>query len=455
MSVGQQRIHRDWEDLGGYVLSRASKLGLEARMSISGSTRLSVRVRLGELEELTQSEPAGASVRLFKDHRSVAGSTSHLTREGLDRLVNRLAPLVDLMDRDEAVGLADTDLLFRPGTDTPGLDLYDPGLEGFPVDQARAMALEAESAGMAVDPRIRNSSGASVGVSSGSQWLATTDGMKGWELYSSLTCSVGLVAEDEKGNRFSDGWWESCRHRQDLANPASIGRIAGRRTADSIGGRPISTGRFPVLFAPETAAALLGHLFDSVSGDAVYKKATFLSEAEGEAVVAEAITVVDDPHKVRGLGSSLYDSEGVATRRRSLISRGKLEFFPCDSYSARRLDRKSTGHASGGGVGSHNLYIEKGPHSLESLLKKLDTGLWATSFIGHGFNRATGDFSRGVRGFWVKNGEIQHPVQEITVSGQLSRMLSDVVAVGSDLAFRRGTDSPSLLVQELTVSGAD
>lgn len=451
MSRGQMRIHRDWEDLAGAVLSKASKMGLEARISISGSSRLSVRVRKGELEELRQSEPSGASIRLFKDHRSVSGSTSHLTREALSRLVDRLAPAIDLIDRDEAVGPPDPDLLY---TTPVKLDIYDLGLEEFPVDKAKAMALNAEKAGFALDSRIKNSSGASLGVATGSQWLATSQGMKGWEVFSSISCSVGLIAEDDQGEKFSGSWWDQKRHLEDLDDPGELGRIAARRAVDSIGVKPVRTGKYPVLFAPETSGALLAHLFECAAGDAVYKGATFLRDSEGKPIVSERISIVDDPRMLRGLASTPFDSEGVATSRRVLVDKGKLMFFPCDSYSARRLSRKSTGHSSGGVVGSYNLYIQKGDQSVPELLKKMNTGLWVTSFIGHGFNRTTGDLSRGVRGFWIQDGTVAHPVQEITISGQLGEMLTDVEGIGNDLTFRNGTDAPSLLVRELTVSGA-
>jgi PmbA protein len=222
-----------------------------------------------------------------------------------------------------------------------------------------------------------------------------------------------------------------------------------------IGAGTTPTGKFPVLFEPETAMGLLAHLFEAVSGTNLYRKSSYLTGKLGQSVASSLVTVVDDPLLRKGLGSTVCDSEGVATRRQVLVDAGTWKIIPTDSYSARKLETNSTGNGGGGAVRSYNLFIANGETPKEELLKKLDTGLYVTSFIGFGFNLATGDFSRGARGYWVEKGKQVRPVQEITVSGNLDEMLKNVVAVGNDLEHRFGTDSPSLLIKDVTVSGGE
>ncbi|MBM4354643.1 MAG: TldD/PmbA family protein, partial [Deltaproteobacteria bacterium] len=273
---------------------------------------------------------------------------------------------------------------------------------------------------------------------------------------SAATLSVSPVAEDDAGNKYSDGWFSSARHLVDLEDAEAVGRIAARRCLDQVGAdNKVGTGRYPVLFSPETAMGLLTHLFECISGDRVYKGASYLAGKEGEAVASDLVTVHDDPLRARGLSSAPFDNEGVATSTRTFVDKGVLKLYPCDTFAARRLKRKSTGHSAGGGaIRSYNLYVANGTETRDALLAKIGTGLLVNSFVGFSFNHATGDFSRGIRGFWLEGGKPVRPVQEITVSGNLGNMLKDVVAVGNDLEFRYGTDSPSLLVREMMVSGS-
>lgn len=449
----RQTRENEWTQLAKGLLDRARHKDLDLLARFSASRRLSVRVTRGELEQLRQSSPSDVSLRVFRGERTVSGSTSHVDEAGLAALLDRLVASVDLVDPDAANGLAEPELLVAKGTP---LDLYDESLESLDVDRARALAAEAEKASFAVDPRVKNSSGASCGVAIGQQMLVSSGGARGTELWSSVSLSASPIAEDDQGEKFSDGWWEERHHMGDLPAPETIGRIAGSRALSMMGARRVKTGRFPVLFAPETAGALIGHLFESIAGDAIYKRSSFLVDREGTLVASPLLTLVDDPLRLRGLSSAAFDAEGVATRRQVLVEKGVLQLIPCDTYAARKLRRRSTGHSGGGGsVRSFNLFVEAGSQSPEQLLEALGTGLFVTSFIGFGFNRATGDFSRGVRGFWVEKGKVMHPVQEVTVSGHLGALLDSITAVGSDLVFRAGTDSPSLLVSEMMVSGID
>ncbi len=451
MSQPFQETIKGWNDLAEKVLEMARKRGLEAMLRLETSRRLKVRVRLGKLDELSQTAPQNSVLKVFKGNRSVSGSTSKLTVEGLVALLDRLNQHVELVDEDKAVGLPEPEWLVKK---VPDLKLFDPAFLDFPVEKAKRMALEAEKAALDFDKRVTNSSGAGVGTSVYAACLYNTSGLKACEWGSSGSISVSPVAENEKGEKSSDSWFTWQRFEDSLEAPMTVGEMAAKRAVDGLGAGTAPTGKVPVLFAPETATALLGHLWECAAGDRVYKGSTYLTKAEKKAVASKLVTVVDDPLIPKGLNSTAFDGEGVATRRRILVKDGVLQFHPCDCYSARKLNRESTGHRSGGGVGSYNLYLENGEESPEQLLKKMGTGLFVTAFIGFGFNHATGDFSRGVRGFWVEEGKVVRPIQEVTVSGNLDEMLKNVVAVGNDLCFRYGTDSPSLLVSEMTVSGS-
>jgi len=453
MSFDFERLQKEWKGLADIVLERASKLKLEAALAFSAQDDLSVKVRLGKLEEIRQSAPVGFSIRVYKGRRSVSSSTSHLERDRLLALVDRLADTVDLVDEDEATGMPERELLYAGG---PDLDLYDPKVTALSAELAREMAVRGEAAALAADPRIRNSSGAGVGLARGGVMRFNTLGLEAFRPGSAATLSVSPVAEDDAGNKYSDGWFSSARHLVDLEDAEAVGRIAARRCLDQVGAdNKVGTGRYPVLFSPETAMGLLTHLFECISGDRVYKGASYLAGKEGEAVASDLVTVHDDPLRARGLSSAPFDNEGVATSTRTFVDKGVLKLYPCDTFAARRLKRKSTGHSAGGGaIRSYNLYVANGTETRDALLAKIGTGLLVNSFVGFSFNHATGDFSRGIRGFWLEGGKPVRPVQEITVSGNLGNMLKDVVAVGNDLEFRYGTDSPSLLVREMMVSGS-
>jgi len=455
MSGAKRTEH--WQDLAAGLLKAASskKIGLEVRFYERGN--LSVKVRRGEVEEIRRTGPFGAGMRVFKDGRSVSAATAKTDSDNLDGVLARLLDNVALVDPDDANGLPEAELLYDGSG--PDLQLHDDEAAALTVEKAEDMARTCEQAAFDADPSIKNSSGAGVGVDFGRGWLFNTDGLSAVNATSSVGVWASPVAEDDEGNKKSESWWHNAHHLADLEDAAAVGRIAAQRASRMLGAVKAPTGKYPVLFTPETAGVLVSTLFESVSGTAVYKESTFLGDKEGERIGSELVTVVDDPHRVRGLASRPFDGEGVACRPATLLEAGTLRFFPCDTFAARKLGRKSTGHSSRGmagtgGVGSSNLYLVRGDKSPEELMKQMGEGLLVTSFIGFGFNMATGDFSRGVEGFWVKDGEPHHPVHEITVSDNLGAIFEEVVGVGSDLEFRQGTDSPSLLIREMTVSGS-
>jgi len=440
-----------WHDLAAAVLAAAKSHKVEAEVRFRTSDQLVVKVRKGKLEEIRQSTPSGASLRVFDGKRCVSGSTSHMDKDRLVSLLDELCSCAKVVDEDDANGLPEAEQLYSGEAE---LDLYDPNVEGVGVDKARDLALACEEGAFSADARVTQSEGASLSTSTGTTFLCNSRGLEATARGSFVSVQAQPVAEDDKGNKYSDGWWSSARYLSDLEDPALVGKEAGLRAAAQIGADKVATGRFPVLFAPEAASGLQELLFQCISGTAVYRNSTFLAGKENTPIAAPILTLIDDPLKARGLASAAFDAEGVATSRRTLVDQGVLKLYPCDCFAARRLGRKSTGHSGGGGVTSYNLYVLNGDKSPAELLSALDTGLLVTSFIGFGFNQATGDFSRGIRGFWVEKGKRIRPVQEVTVSSNLGAMLTNIVGVGNDLHFRSGTDSPSLLVREMSISGS-
>ncbi|MBM4371829.1 MAG: TldD/PmbA family protein [Deltaproteobacteria bacterium] len=454
---GHQERNAFWEEKAGALLKAARGAGAGLEVRFYESDNLSVKVRKGQVEELRRTAPFGAGLRVFREGRSVTAATAKVDDANLSGLLERLLANVLLVDPDEAHGLPEPALLYRGGG--PALDLFDEAASALTVEKALDMARACEQAAFDADLAIRNSSGAGVGVGWGRGWLFSTDGLAASSATSSVSIYASPVAEDARGLKKSESWWHEARHLGDLEAAEAVGRVAGTRAARMLGAVKGSTGRFPVLFSPQTAEALVTTLFESVSGTSVYRKSTFLGDREGKRVAADAVTIVDDPHRVRGLGSQLFDGEGVETRARVLVDKGVLTFFPCDVFSARKLGTVSTGHsarglAGTGGVGFSNLHLQPGTETPEALMARMGEGLLVTSFIGFGFNMATGDFSRGVEGLWVKDGKPSHPVHEISVSSNLGAMLEAVAGVGSDLEVRGAVASPSLLVEGMTVSGS-
>lgn len=445
-------VKTDWEALAKTVLKRASELGLQAELRCGLGQRLSVRVRKGNTEAIRQSTSSGASLRVFKGSRSVSGSTAPLELRRVLDLLERLSQNVELVTEDPYNSLPDPALLLKGAL--PDLNLYDEKILELSAPQCAELAAKAEQAAALVDERIKNFEDSSMGWEASYRGLFSTQGLSMVEPTSYVSLDCNPVAEDQKGNKFADGWFTHGRHLADLDSPEAVGKEASRRALSLIGAGTTPTGKYPVLFHPEVARGLLAHLVEAVSGTNLYKKASYLTGKVGQAVASPLITVVDDPLKPKGLQSSACDAEGVATRRQVWVEKGQWKIIPTDTYSARKLELQSTGNAGGGAVRSFNLFVENGATPPAELLAKLGTGLWVTSFIGFGFNLATGDFSRGARGFWVENGKVVRPVQEVTVSGNLDAMLKNVIAVGNDLEFRFGMDSPSLLIDGVTVSGS-
>jgi PmbA protein len=372
-----------------------------------------------------------------------SASTADWRPEAIGDTVQSACAIARHTAADPCAGLADPARLAR---EVPDLDLYHPW--PLTAEAAIELARECEAAALALDPRIRNSEGASVASHAGLMVYGNAHGFCGGypTTRHSLSCSV--IAQDEAGMQ-RNHWYTVARDRNELETPIAVGRKAAERALRRLGSRRLETRQAPVLFSPELARGLIGHFVAAVRGGALYRKASFLLDRLGAPVFPEFVTIRERPRLPKALASAPFDSEGVATADRDLVDGGVLRGYVLDSYSARRLGMETTGNAGG----THNLIVEPGPLGHEDLLQQLDTGLWVTELLGHGVNLVTGDYSRGAAGFWGENGQVRYPVHEITIAGHLDEMFKSIVAVGSDVDARGGIRCGSLLLERMTVAG--
>ena len=432
------------ETLVADILAETSAQGAtSAEAAVSFGSALSVTVRLGEVETLEHHRQRGLAVTIYFGQSRGSASTADWRPEAIRASVQSACAIARHTAADPCAGLADPDRLARA---IPDLDLYHPW--PLTAEEAIELARECEAAALALDPRIRNSEGGSVASHAGVMVYGNSHGFCGG--YSttrhSLSCSV--IAQDENGMQ-SNHWYTVARNGNDLETRVVVGQKAARRALRRLGSRRLETRQVPVLFAPELARGLIGHFVAAIRGGALYRKASFLLDRLDTPVFPAFVTIRERPHWPRAMASAPFDSEGVATADRDLVSGGVLRGYVLDSYSARRLGMETTGNAGG----THNLIVEPGPLGREALLRQLDTGLWVTELLGHGVNPVTGDYSRGASGFWVEQGEVRFPVHEITIAGNLDAMFKSIVAVGNDVDARGGIRCGSLLVERMTVAG--
>ncbi|MBS1220691.1 MAG: pmbA [Proteobacteria bacterium] len=432
------------ETLVADILAEARAQGAtSAEAAVSFGSALSVTVRLGEVETLEHHRQRGLAVTIYFGQSRGSASTADWRPEAIRASVQSACAIARHTAADPCAGLADPDRLARA---IPDLDLYHPW--PLTAEEAIELARECEAAALGLDPRIRNSEGGSVASHAGVMVYGNSHGFCGG--YSttrhSLSCSV--IAQDESGMQ-SNHWYTVARNGNDLETPVVVGQKAARRALRRLGSRQLETRQVPVLFAPELARGLIGHFVAAIRGGALYRKASFLLDRLDTPVFPAFVTIRERPHWPRAMASAPFDSEGVATADRDLVSGGVLRGYVLDSYSARRLGMETTGNAGG----THNLIVEPGPLGREALLRQLDTGLWVTELLGHGVNPVTGDYSRGASGFWVEQGEVRFPVHEITIAGNLDAMFKSIVAVGNDVDARGGIRCGSLLVERMTVAG--
>lgn len=426
------------------VLRRCRERGAsQAEVGLNEDAGLSANVRMGEVETIEYNRDRGLSLTVYFGQRKGSASTADLDPESIALTIDQACAIARFTEEDPCSGLADATLMAR---EFPDLDLWHP--RALDADEAVELALRAEVAGRALDKRLGNSDGASTGLSSGIAVYANSHGFLGREQGTSYSISCSLIAGQGDAMQ-RDYWYDSGCRFEDLADPESIGRRAGERALARLAPRSVKTGQYPVLFSAEVARSLFGHLLSAVSGSALYREASFLLDHLGKPVLASGIDVIERPHLPRGHRSAAFDNEGVATFDNPLVKDGVLQRYLLSSYSARKLGLASTANA--GGV--HNLEISTGSDDRASLIRGMRRGLLVTELMGQGANLLTGDYSRGAAGFWVEDGEIAWPVDEVTIAGNLREMLLGIEAIGCDIDRRSATAVGSTLIGRMTVAG--
>lgn len=432
------------EQMVADLLSEARSQGASAaEAGVSSDAGLSVDVRMGEVETIEHTRDNGLGVTVYFGQRKGTASTSDFSLDAIRETVRAACKIARYTNEDPASGLADAELMAK---DWPDLDLHHPWAVN--PDQAVELALRCEAAARAVDPRITNSDGASFNSQESLQVYGNSHGFVGGYPSSrhSLSCAV-VGAQDGAMQR--DYWYSSDRLPERMESSEAVGRRAGERTVARLGARRLSTREAPVLFEPEMAVNLLRCLVGAVRGSALYRRSSFLLDHLGQRIFPDFVRISEDPLQPRGIGSTPFDGEGVATKPRDLVAEGVLQGYVLSSYSARKLGMQTTGNA--GGV--HNLKIQSGDKGFDDLVKAMGTGLVVTEMMGQGINIVTGDYSRGAAGYWVENGEIQYPVEEITVAGNLRDIFMGLQAVGCDTNRPGNIRTGSWLIDRLTIAG--
>ncbi|TVQ49305.1 MAG: metalloprotease PmbA [Gammaproteobacteria bacterium] len=426
------------------AVTQARALGADqAEAGASLEQGLSVTVRLGEIETLEHQQDRGLGVTVYFGGRKGSASTADLSSSAVSETVAKACSIARLTAVDEFAGLAEAALM---ATAFPDLGLYHPW--GLTPEQAAEQALACEAAALGADPRLKNSEGATVHTGSGVRVYANSHGFCAGmpSSYHTLSCVV-LAGEGEGMER--DYWYTADRDWRRLASPEEVGLEAARRTVRRLGARRVDTCEVPVLFAPEVAQGLFGHLVAGLRGTAQYRQASFLLDSVGRRVFPQWLRIEEQPHLAGALGSAAWDNEGVATRPRALVEGGEIQGYVLSSYSARKLGLQTTANA--GGV--HNLSVEPSAGDQSALLARMSRGLLVTELMGQGVNIVTGDYSRGAAGFWVEDGEIAWPVSEITIAGTLPEMFAGLLATGNDIDTRGVIRCGSVLLERMTVAG--
>jgi len=446
-------------DQAADIVERARRAGADvAEAVVRQGVELSVKVRLGEVENLEEASHHSAGLRVIRGQRVALTSSSDLTPAGIERVVRDALELAELSQPDPFAGPAlPEELCSGPFED---LDVYDPGTSALGADKAIATALAAEKAARQFDPRVTNMQGTSCARASGASAMVLSGGFRNAWRSSMQSLSCVPVADDVDGKKRRSGWWEARRYGSDMPDAAKIGAEAARRTVSMLGARKIPTCEAAVIFPQDTASSLLGLLASCLVGSSVWRKSSYLAGREGTRIASELVTIVDDPFVRRGFGSRAHDGEGLASRKNLVVENGMLRTFLCDSYSARKLDRRSTasaarGSGAGVGPGTTNFVLQPvGTATEEEIVASTSRGLVVTEMMGFGFNATTGDFSRGASGYWVESGRIVHPVSEVTISSTFDRLLQAIDAVAGNYVVRTATMAPCLRVSSMIISGA-
>jgi PmbA protein len=449
-------MNEDLRSMASDIVAKARSLGAdEVDAYLHSGIESTVSIRKQEMEKLIEAGSRSVSIRVIKDKRTAVCNTSDLAPKALDEMVRTAIELAKISEPDEFAGLpAKEDL----ATDMGGaLMLYDERIESLTVEEMKDIVLRAEQAAFDADKRVTNSEGAEFGAERGMVVLANSLGFCGSFPYTAASFSVSVLADEPSGKKHNDYWYSANSMFHRLAAPEDVGRRAAARVVRKIGARKVGTREVPVVWEPTMTGALMGVVAGAASGEALFKRSTFLTDFEGQPIAAPLVSITDDATLPGQLGSRPFDGEGVRKRHNVLVEGGVFKQFLFDSYYARRTGRRTTGSASRMGdqigVGTGNLIWEPGTSDPAAMVAAIQDGLYLTDLMGFGVNQTTGDFSRGAAGLWIESGAIAYAVAEVNVSGNLKDMLKNVDAVGNDLEWRAGTASPTIRMSRLTVSG--
>lgn len=427
------------------ILAEAARQGASAcEVAVSAGQGLSTTVRQGEVETVEFNRDQGFGITLYVGQRKGSASTSATGEAAIRETVAAALAIAKHASEDECAGLADAALMAR---ELPELDLYHPW--SITPEQAVEQALSCEAAAFAADARIKNADGTSLNTHQGCRVYGNSHGFIGGYASTRHSLSCVMIAEGE-GQMQRDYWYDVNRQGELLADAVGIGQRAAERAVSRLGARPVPTCEVPVLFAAELAGGLFSHLLAAISGGNLYRHSSFLEGALGQQLFPEWLSLDERPHLPRALGSATFDGDGLATYAKPFVEKGELVSYVLGTYSGRKLGLPST--ANSGGV--HNLFVTHGDEDQQALIRRMGRGLLVTELMGQGLNLVTGDYSRGAAGFWVENGEIQFPVQEVTIAGNLRDMFRQIVAVGRDLERRGNICTGSVLIERMTVAGS-
>ena len=426
------------------ALAQCRKQGADAaEAGIGEGHGLSVTVRMGQVETIERQRDKGLSITVYMNGCKGSASTTDFSDSALEATINAACTIARHASRDDCAGLIEPEYLAR---DLPELDLchsWEPGPEA-----AIELATECEHAARQTDKRLTNSDGATLATYQGCTVYGNThDFINGWD-WSSHNIDCAVIAE-ENGRMQRDGWHTRARDPRELDSAQRVGQEAARRTLSRLHARKLSTRNAPVIFEAPAARGLFSAFTTAIVGSALYRRASFLLDKLGQQVFAPQIQIEEQPHLRKALGSAPFDDDGMATQRKFLIKDGILETYLLGAYSARKLGLRPTGNSGG----AHNLIIQTSEQDLNALLRQMDTGLLVTDMIGFGVNQVTGDYSRGASGFWVQGGEIQYPVEEITVAANLQDMFLNIVSIGNDVDTRGNIRTGSVLIENMTIAG--
>ena len=435
-------------DLAGaaqIALEHAKHLGMDqCEVALHNGTGVSVSVRQQELETVEKHNDAELIISVYQNHKTGSASTADMSEKSIRDTVQAAASIASFTGADEAFGLADKQLMAAHAED---LQLYHPWLSD--IDSFTAIALQCEEAALQYDQRITNSEGAAVNTYNGTAVYANSYGFYSEHQASQHSVSCSVIGSSDNGMQ-RDYWYDSQRDASKLQDASEIGRQAAERTVQRLGARKISSTHCPVLFDATIASSLIGHLIGALKGGAIYKKASFLLDKLDQAILPDHVSITEYPHLLGASRSAWHDSEGVATPQQShIVLEGHLQRYVLGSYTARKLGLQTTANA--GGV--RNLKVSDSGKNRAELISDMHNGLLVTELIGSGINPVTGDYSRGAAGFWVENGEIQYPVEEITIAGNLLDMYRTIAAIGNDRDLRGNTHCGSILLDEMTLAG--